>query len=196
MPFINAGFCVLMSMPPNTTVERSGKMLAIGFYTFFHLYRQFARGCQYQRADRVTGRGSTGTGIRQQALQQRQGERGRLTGTGLCHCHQVVPRQYMGDGFFLYRSRFSVTLFLDRFYNKRVEVECSEGHGGSYIFYQCVFQILYRATGTLRTVTGASACWLGIMPELLFAIGCCAVTCAIAITVTGTLIRRITVAAT
>jgi len=71
-------------------------MLAIGFDAFLDLDRQFPRGGEDQRADRMLGRRGAGVGERQQALDQRQRERRGLAGAGLRRAEDVAPLQGQG----------------------------------------------------------------------------------------------------
>ena len=105
-----------------------GQVLAVRLDRFEHLNRQFARRCQHQDADRVARRRRARVGEGQDALQQRQGERGGLAGAGLGAAHQVLAREDDGDGLRLDRRRRGVSLVGDGFQQVGGEAEVVKTH--------------------------------------------------------------------
>jgi len=66
-----------------------------------HLVGQLARGQQHEGAHRMARGRGRGVFMRQHALQQRQGERGRLAGAGLGRAHHVLAGEHDRDGLLL-----------------------------------------------------------------------------------------------
>jgi hypothetical protein len=83
-------------------------VLAVHAHAFLDLGRQFAGRGQDQGADgawRFVAGQLAADGVGRQAVQQRQGEAGRLAGAGLCAGQQVAAVQDGRDGLLLDRGR-------------------------------------------------------------------------------------------
>ena len=115
-------------------------VFAVGAHAFLDLRGEFARRCQDQGADRARGRvAGDGRAIRvsRQAVQQGQGEAGRLAGTGLCAGQQIAASQHGGNRLRLDRGRHGVAVFGNGTYDSVGQSEGGKGHGNFIVRSAC-----------------------------------------------------------
>ena len=92
------------------TQAADGDVFAVALDRFVNLDGQFAGRRQHQHAYRMARRRRAGAGEGEDALQQRQGKSGGLSGSGLGAAHQVFAGENDRNGLRLDRCRGGVTL--------------------------------------------------------------------------------------
>ena len=97
-------------------------MLCVGADILLDLDDKLAGRCNHEGADSPGGAGG-------KDREDRQGEGGGLTGTGLGDPDQVTTLEDKGNRRRLDRGRFGVTRLLDGFQNGGIKAEGAEGHG-------------------------------------------------------------------
>src|SRR5215472_3369902 len=110
--------------PANCQRSPDAQMTPVGTETVEDLTRKLPRWAQHEDAATLTHRRP---GIGGETMEQRQGEGGRLAGSGLSNSDHVAARHDDGDRLLLDRSSGGVVLFCDCTRNRFVEAEAMKG---------------------------------------------------------------------